>query len=71
MFATFPLLYQDTYGFSTGVAGLVSIYRTLYKASSEVEWDQAYLGPGIGFALSTFYGSYVANGIYLRVCSVL
>ncbi|THH12222.1 hypothetical protein EW145_g147 [Phellinidium pouzarii] len=49
MFATFPTLYEDTYGFSTGIAGL------------------AYLGPGIGFCLSTIYGSVVADGIYRRL----
>ena len=31
---------------------------------------KAYLGPGVGFVLSTFYGSYVADGIYRRVRNV-
>ena len=29
---------------------------------------EAYLGPGIGFASSTFYGAYVADSIYNKVC---
>lgn len=49
MFATFPDLFPQNYGFSTGLAGL------------------AYLGPGVGFCLSTFYGAYVADGIYRRL----
>ncbi|KAL5527636.1 hypothetical protein ACEPAG_6437 [Sanghuangporus baumii] len=49
MFATFPELFPNVYGFSTGLAGL------------------AYLGPGVGFCLSTAYGAYVADGIYQRL----
>ncbi|KAL5508004.1 hypothetical protein ACEPAH_5622 [Sanghuangporus vaninii] len=49
MFATFPQLFPENYGFSTGLAGL------------------AYLGPGVGFCLSTAYGAYVADGIYQRL----
>lgn len=28
---------------------------------------QAYLGPGVGFVVSTLYGSYVGNWFYTRV----
>lgn len=33
MFATFPVLYQQTYGFSTGLAGLVSLLTFLIMLS--------------------------------------
>ncbi|TDL29703.1 multidrug resistance protein 4 [Rickenella mellea] len=49
MFATFPTLFQDTYKFSTGIAGL------------------AYLGPGVGCILSTFYNSLIAEKIYNKL----
>lgn len=31
MFATFPILYTETYGFSTGISGLVSALYSLLR----------------------------------------
>lgn len=41
------------------------------KHRSDFTGFQPYLGPGIGFCFSTFYGAYVGDGLYRRVCSTL
>lgn len=36
MFATFPIVYTGTYGFSTGIAGLVSMLACVFDITFEI-----------------------------------
>jgi len=42
------------------------VYSGIYGFSTGIA-GLAYLGPGVGFVLSTFYGAYVADGLYKRL----